>query len=1410
MKYIYVHLFLLWIPIVLFANIRFKSITIDNGLAHTDVHVIVQDSCGLIWMGTNNGLQVYDGYDLKRYDYYNSSQRVYQYHNRIRNMIATRTHLWLGTESGLACFDLEKRSFVPIKTKGMDLSLLAGTEYQFTFDSENNRLWILIENRLVVANIQGSCLHKLEWENSEEASTFALNLYLLRGNGESVWGMAGDGKILRLAVEGDKVRVIWSYLMSELLGHRLATDLLVKGSHLYFRTNIQCIRYDVDEGGDIDRQSKKVFDFGLAEYYFTDISNKLAVDENENLYYLSSKGIMMVQEPFSAHPQARLLFPAPKQSLVYEVKHLFIDRFHNLWIAMQNWGVHYCSLDESSFRTIDICDLHVPGITQGDIAGVTSGSEKTIWILTGGGMLLQYDTERHQTILIEMGLQKYFSYFQSINMSSNGRLLYIGTANGLIVYDIANRISRLCLSQYSFTSVNEMVDGYLWAGTWGLGLVLFRFVGEEPKVLCELNRSSRLKLPSDRVTDLKQLGEEKLLCCTDNGMAIVALGKDRQPVNVSLYQADESLPRPMSSNYIATAAVENDSVYWLGTIGGGVCRVTVHSPLDNAYESQNYTMKNYLPSNDVEMVFLDKEKNVWLGGHGITKMSRDGKGIVLYDVSDGLQSNSFKIGSGCQAADGTIYMGGLYGLNYFAADKVKLSLSKANMIITDVKIYNQNHKQTDEAYCFSVERNVSHLSSLELTEKETDFYIYFSALDYVYSDKILYRYRMVDLHNDWVMLPRGQNYAPFIDTPPGKFRFEVQMSADNGVSWENTRYLDLMIRPAWWQTGWAKYSFAFLILAVLVTWLYSYIYSLQLQKENVMQKLKQQHVEEIYQSKMRFFINISHELKTPLALIRLATEHIHSSSPSVDSTCVLQNVNYLNTLISELTEIRKNELGIQHLSCVSQDINSLVKEVMEEIRPWAESKSIYIEAAISNEPLIMEFDRVQVIKLILNLLSNAIKYTENGKRIECISEKGTPCSVIPYYKTSYVEGETQGQPWVWILKVRDEGIGISSESISSIYNRFFQVNDANLQHLGSGIGLAIVKNIVLLHHGTIIVSSERLRGTEFIVMLPLHQTAETLQVSPPALNINEFIKQQYTEFKFPVSAVQESTIDSSNEGLPLILIVEDNVELLQLLIRDLKDDFQVETAVNGKLALEKCYTIYPELIISDVMMPEMNGIEFCKAIRDNFTLAYVPFIMLTAKNEEETQVESYESGADLYLSKPFSMQVLKVAIRRLLQHSKMLSQVCVSDVQEKVRVKLAVPVEFQKTRKEEEEREAQEFFIRAKELVEQNLSNPDLGGDFLADSLGVSRSKMYQILKKVTDISLSDYIRNLRLEKAAYLLRFSTKNIAEIMLETGFVNQSHFTRTFKQKYDVPPKVYQNSQGGKSGNTLAPPEKDLDC
>ena len=446
----------------------------------------------------------------------------------------------------------------------------------------------------------------------------------------------------------------------------------------------------------------------------------------------------------------------------------------------------------------------------------------------------------------------------------------------------------------------------------------------------------------------------------------------------------------------------------------------------------------------------------------------------------------------------------------------------------------------------------------------------------------------------------------------------------------------------------------------------------------------------------------------------------------------------------------------------------------------------------------MKFDLEKFSMVLTNLLSNAMKYTSNEGRVEVSLTTGTDVVPSPKYENSFQVGDTIWGEEVCILKVSDTGVGISAETISKIYDRFFQIRDNSSVHLGSGIGLAIAKNMVLLHGGNIIVSSERMKGTEFIVTLPMRLKEEVQDKNNNAFDVHDYLQSVHVEYNYDMEP-QEASVDEDKEaaGDPdkqTLLLVEDNVELLSMLKEHFQLKYHVITAENGEEGLRKCTEFYPDLIISDVMMPLMDGIEMCKAIRNNLSIAYTPIILLTAKSTVENQIEGYESGADLYLPKPFSMKILELNVARLLaQKLRMMqaghAQEMPVEANPEEQMEGQEPAEPEATRKSIKSEKDKEFIESLNGFLEENISNPDLSVDMLCKHFGLGRTRLYAMVKEISGQSLGDFIRDMRLNKAAYLLKHTDMNITEIIYETGFGSNSHFSKVFKNKFGVTPSDF---------------------
>lgn len=1378
---------------VAYANEQFKNLSIDNGLAHTDAKCVVQDSTGLIWVGTNSGLQKYDGYVFQSVDYYPAGQKIYKSHNRINTMECSKNRLWIGSDSGLACLDLNTHLYIPYTIVANDHTILNEAISYISIDNVRKLLWIRTKSKLCIVRVEESTdtLYILDWENDydREMSWGLLKPVICR---EGAWMLAAD-YLVQLGIEDDKVKVKLDYNLSDMTGSKTYVNWIFGDEkHLYFRSSKGVYRAPFAKKG-LDMERLSYVDFHKVASYIPAVTKgPFIVERDGTLWCGYWGGTLKVNKPFTDGTSINVYLGNCKDLKFSRsvITSLFIDTNNNLWVSMLDKGVYYRSLSPSPFHYVPSQALFGDfGSLKGTVTALTTQDDKVLWIITESSNLFRYDKEKKETTRIILSVTEGAADgLQTLALSSDQKRLCIGLARGVIIYEIETGISRWLIGgdskmQPAPLSVSKIAEdrwGRLWVCVWEYGVYCIENpYSYQPEIAFLLTPRSKQSITSNYVSDL-YMNRNSLILCTTQGLNKVELTEEGAVSYISTYQADDDLPHSMSTNFLGCIDRQNDSVYWIGTIGGGLNKVTLHSKKDNDYSAMVYTQEDGLMSNDCEIVYVDEGQNVWIGGKGITHLVPKINKISTYELADGLQTNSFKIGVGYKSSNGTIYMGGVCGLNFFHPSDfndqaIPISLNFCDLYINNRVVVPQKSYE-GEVVLPVILNNTEYVG---LTYQQNNFAISFSVFGCHLSNRVVYRYRMIGYDKNWQEVPYSTNRAYYSNLPYGDYRFELQVSTDRGFSWhDSAKVLKLSVFPPWWLTMTAKVFYGILSALLIFFIAYQYNKELKLKQENHIQELKRMSDEEKYQSKMRFFMNVSHELKTPLTLIMLAADRMAELNLSKECMIILSNARKMLSLITELVDIRKADLGINQLSLSSQNMSGLVSKLYAEMSPWAEKKQIAIEYCPEGKDIIMDLDRDKIGKLVINLISNAIKYTPKGGEIKIMLRRGTSQEVVPLYSVVHREGEVASEQQVCILTVQDTGVGISPESIRHIYDRFFQVKDVNLAHLGSGIGLAIAKNMVLLHKGCLIVSSERSVGTEFVVLLPITNKLEGQKqeiASSSLFDIKEFMDNQYVEYSSAADTDEDASMEQvTDTSLPMLLIVEDNKELQKALSEQLSSSFRIKIADNGRMGLEVCERDFPDLIISDVMMPEMDGIEMCKRIRGNLALAYIPIILLTAKGEVDNEIEGYESGADLYMPKPFSMKLLKVNIRRLLeQKERWLKLDGTSDVGEEL-----------------QEDGSSAFQKRLKDFVEKNVGNPDLSVDFLCREFGMGRTKLYGMMKEFSKLPLADYIRNVRLEKAASLLKSSDMSVSEVMFETGFINNSHFSRIFKLKYGISPTDYK--------------------
>lgn len=1395
-------------------NIWFRTLNVENGLLHTDVTCFAQDMNGLIWLGTNGGLQSFDGYRLKSFDYYRWRNKVTLSHNRITSLAAQSTNLWVGTESGLLKFNILRGDYESVSFAA-NIQSLGTRTIRNVFLTGKNLLWVITEDCVYPLRISEDGNSLSLYGNTSKALFSLRNVTNIINQGKLVW-ICTPSHLLVERIAENRIEKLGDYGNHELTPGDLFSSMVIKGSQIYLRTSTGCVRYQIKPNGKLDLQHSERFDFhtlnGIIPIH---TSGKMVMDNHNTLWCSSNVGLIEVSLAGGSAITAKLhthmdnMQPSINS---YFISSLFIDDYNNLWVGTWGNGLNYASLNKSMFNTIS-CHSESQSFIQGSfVRGIEEMSDGTLWILTqlDGLNLFRRGTGLIQHIDLSQFIGK-GNVFRTMKLNQDKHIIYVGLINGLVAYNIQTntlsyiiykRPGSLVEKNADITKMEYDGNGYLWVSTWNAGI--FCFKDNHGDLSLEKHIGIHDGLKSECVPYLYYDREKNnMFACTRNGLSRFILNRNGLGIKKVLsYSANANHPKSITNNFIVCIDKQNDSTYWIGTLGGGLNRLSIFDERNNDYSATSYMVPDGMMSNDAEVVLVDRQQNVWVGGTGIVKLDTHTGVISKYDHYDGLHGSIIKYGASLKGSDGTFYMGGIDGLTFFnpslvREDKENFKLYLSNLYVHG-KIINVGDTINGETLLPEI---INHLDEISLHHDQNDFSIEFSLLGYRLSNKIKYRYRLMGYEKDWHVVPVTDHRAYYANLDYSTYTFQLQYSTDNGRTWNSPgKQLMVKVLPPWWLSTWMKVVYFLLLLALVRLVFYIYKQQLSMNHKIAMQELEKAKNEENHQLKLQFFMNVSHEFKTPLTLILSSIENISSHQAKGVSDIgkvkeyfevITRNASRLLRMINELVDFRKSDLNIAQLNLAEDNIEDYLSHTVEEFSAWALRKHIQLKYQ-KGEPIVMRFDPEKIATILANLLSNAIKNTPSGGNVEISIESGKNLKVSSKYPNEYLVGKTIYDDSVCIIKIADTGIGISADSINKIYDRFYQIKDYANKHIGAGIGLAVVKNHILLHGGNIIVSSEKDKGTEFIITLPMNMDMPLSQEEP---GIDRHLISEHIVDDEMYDDLEDEADPQIDNSLQTLLIVEDNKELRTSLRKHFSSRYNVITAENGKIGLEKCTNFYPDVVISDVMMPLMDGTEMCNAIRNQLSIAYTPIILLTVKDAVENQIEGYEAGADLYLPKPFSMRILELNVERLLaQKLRLMQTVNVGDgsSDEARLIETDSSSETEMTREDLKNAKEQDFMKDLQAFMDQNISNSDLTVEEICRHLGVGRTRLYSMVKSISGQSLGDYIRDMRLNKAAYLLRHTDRNITETMYATGFNTNSHFTKVFKAKFGQTPSDFAKS------------------
>lgn len=1349
-------------------SLRFERITVEDGLSQNSVICMARDSRGWIWFGTEDGLNRYNGYDFK----------VFRHDPRDPHSLATgyvtailedsSGTLWVGTRGGgLNRFEAEQEHFTHFVHDPGDSESLSGHNVNAIVESGDGSLWVATESGLNRLNRASGRFQRYpdDRETSNSLAGKVVNT-LLEDGSSTLWVGTSRG-LFRFEPETDRFRPFQEVVAGRMAPSREDVRFIYEDNRGYLWIATYkggLLRIDRDRLSIVRYLHNRKAPYPLGT---NDINIILEDSEKAGHLWLGTRGAGLVhfdteEARFCRHRNV----PADPYSISNDrVSSLLYDQSGTLWAGTYDAGINKLHRNHRRFLHYTHRPDDTTSLSDSYIRSISEDASGNLWIGTYDGGLNRMDAETRKVT-------------RFLNDPENS----------------------LSLSTNEIRSVYVDREGFVWAGTYHGGLNRldpakgtfrrYRHDPNDPESLCD-----------DRVLAVVEDKAGRLWVGTEGGLCEL----DRKQGKFNRFQHDPADPHSLGHNIVYELYVDRSGTLWIATFGGGLSRWDesqrrfqqfVHQPGDGGSLPGNFVLSLYqdragtlwvgtlggglaglepggskftsfstadgLPNNVIHGILEDDEGILWLSSNqGLARFNPAGGEIRTYTLADGLLTNEFSAKAYARTQVENLAFGTVAGLTIFDPKELADNPHLPPVVITDFQIFNKSVVPAGD----SLLKKPAYLSKgITLSHRQSVFTFEFAALDFVAPQKNQYAYRMEGFDDDWNYV-ENRRFATYTNLDPGDYLFQVKASNSDGVWNEEGTTIRIRITPPFWRTGWAYFLYLSAAGSIFFAVRRFEMNRIHLRNQVKLGRLEAEKLKEVDRLKSRFFANISHEFRTPLTLILGPVKDLIEELPRSEWMAKLRLVERngirLRRLIDQLLDLSRMETGRMRLRAAPADIVAFARGVTMAFSSMAERARIELSFQSNSESAELYFDPEKLEDVLVNLLSNAFKFTPDGGRITTCVEILQDCA---------------------ILSVEDSGTGVPAESLPHIFKRFYQADNSETREPeGSGIGLALAQELVRLHGGTIEASSETGKGSVFQVRLPLgkahlkpDEIVEPLPAGKTDLPLELFQTQDET-------ALSNGEPDSPAEidSQPILLLVEDNSDLRAFMRGHLRQEYSLLEACDGIEGLEIARSRIPDLVICDIMMPRMNGYQFCTALKNDELTSHIPVILLTARASQDEKLAGLDAGADAYLTKPFNRWELLARIRNLIELRRQLRK----------RFSGAVVLKLD----ELEVSSVDGIFLnKALVAVEKHLDEEAFGVAELAHELAMSRSQLHRKLKALTSLSPTLFIRSIRLQRAADLLSQRAGTVAEIAYQVGFSSQSYFSKCFHQEFGRTPSEYGRS------------------
>ncbi|AYL95536.1 hybrid sensor histidine kinase/response regulator transcription factor [Mucilaginibacter celer] len=1354
---------------------QFSQLNISNGLSHNQVNCVFKDSEGFMWFGTASGLNRYDGYTFKVFKHDANDKKSINADFITAIFEGPDKMLWVSTRGGFCYYNPETEQFDSdvsrmtgyLKIPGYPYvtKMLRGGKGEFWIICPDSGLYRYNELKKTTRRYYHHGLVSLLHSNAIADIT--------RDKNGNIWLVYRDAVVEKLDPKQDKITYhtdIFSRSANNKEGYYAITvdrdnDLWLyspnfnSGTYYYCPTsgkfmhitdepgavklksnNISTV-LQADDGlmwiatdhGGINLLDKKTFS---VTYLLNREDDAKSLSQNSVTLYKDDSGIMWAgtfKEGVSYYHKNIIRFPlyrhfaSDAKSLIFEDINKFAeDKSGNLWIGTNGGGLIYFDRRAGSFKQYKHEPDNPNSLSSDVIVSLCIDHEHKLWIGT---------------------------YFGGLDCFDGSKFIH---------YKHDDKVAG-SLADNRVWNILEDSSHRLWVGTFNAGLQVF-------------DRAQKMFSPSFKQTDIRSpfvsaLFEDKTGNIWVGGYFGVDVIK-KNTGRIIHYSNDKNAAKGLISNSVNGINQDSRGLMWITTREG----VNVLNPKNGAFQS--LTTHNGLPDNNVLDMLEDRWGAVWLStANGVSKVSVTSKkeaytfSFENFDESDGLQGREFNVQAALKTGDGKLIFGGGHGFNIFDPSTIHANIYKPKLVFTDFLLFNKSIKANEEVNGHVIlSKSISATRDITLKHGENVFTIEFAALNFFNPNKVKHQYMMEGFDKGWIDADNATRKATYTNLDGGDYTFKVRAISQERTWEPDCITLKIKVLPPFWKSKVAYVIYVLLLVATLFLMRRRGIQKIrrqfEIEKEKREAKLlienernEARRMHELDMMKIKFFTNVSHEFRTPLSLIMAPVDKILKQTETEEQRNQLQMINRnarrLLNMVNQLLDFRKMEVQELRLHARSGDIVNFITEMVYSFSDMAEKKNIRLVFDSEIKSLIINFDHDKIERIIFNLLSNAFKFTPDGGNISVL------ISIIEKnVETKQLE-----------IKVIDTGIGIPLDKQDRIFERFFQ-NDipGTMVNQGSGIGLSITREFVKLHNGEISVQSELGQGSTFTIHMPVDLATE------PVLSIYET--------NLLKSELQDSTeLAKAGSGINrklTVLLVEDNEDFRFYLKDNLSETFNIIEAANGKEGWQKTLALHPNLVVSDISMPEMNGVDLCRKIRNDKRTSHIPVVLLTAVTDEEQQLQGLETGANDYLTKPFNFEILTSKLKNILA----MQQDMRKTYQKQLDVK---PTEI------ETESFDEAFIKKTVQLIEKNIDNAEFSVEELSSELCVSRVTLYKRTLALTGKSPVDLIRTIRLKRAAQLLENSQLTISQISYKVGFKSQKYFVRCFKTEFNCLPSAYSSKK-----------------